>query len=120
MRIKQGLIDEAKVELQKALSTLPIKDFKQIYQNYFAYSSALKQLIENLNSPKTNLVFSNRVKITNRETDIVELFRDRLTDKDIALKLGISLSTVKRHNINIFNKLQVSSKQQALEVLSKM
>ncbi|MCT4623488.1 MAG: LuxR C-terminal-related transcriptional regulator, partial [Schleiferiaceae bacterium] len=60
------------------------------------------------------------VKLTNRETDIVELFRDRLTDKDIALKLGISLSTVKRHNINIFNKLQVSSKQQALEVLSKM
>jgi LuxR family maltose regulon positive regulatory protein len=45
---------------------------------------------------------------TVRELDVLSLLAQRLSNKEVGERLGISPATVKRHNANIFEKLQVS------------
>ncbi len=107
---------EAANALLHALPILPLRDFKFIYDKYSSQSGEFKDLIVTLAEKSNQVVFSKKVKITNREHQILALYNQKLTDQEMANKLGISLATVKRHNVNIFNKLEVSSKRHALEV----
>ncbi len=52
--------------------------------------------------------------ITNRELDILSLLLKRRSNQEIADQLYISYSTVKRHNANIYQKLEVSNRRQAV------
>lgn len=52
--------------------------------------------------------------LTNREMQVLEMLAQRLTAKEIASELFISERTVKRHTANIYQKLDVSSRQQAI------
>jgi LuxR family maltose regulon positive regulatory protein len=52
--------------------------------------------------------------LTNREVDIVTLLSQRLSNKEIAEKLFISPHTVKKHAMNIYSKLNVTSRGQAV------
>jgi LuxR family maltose regulon positive regulatory protein len=53
--------------------------------------------------------------LTNRELEILDLLAQRLRNKEIAAKLFISSKTVKKHLDNIYSKLNVSTRQQAVE-----
>ena len=52
--------------------------------------------------------------LTNREYQIVELLSSGLLYKEIALKLGITIGTVKQHIHKIYDKLQVNNKTEAI------
>ena len=52
--------------------------------------------------------------LTNREMDILELLAQRLSNKEIAEELFISPATVKRHSENIYRKLDVKSRREAV------
>ncbi len=57
--------------------------------------------------------------ITNREREIIGFICDGLTNREIADKLCISESTVKKHNNSIFAKFSVSSRTQLLREISE-
>lgn len=52
--------------------------------------------------------------LTEREQEILELVAEGLSNKEIGARLGISPLTVKRHTINIYAKLGVTTRRQAV------
>ena len=60
----------------------------------------------------TSLV--SELKLSKRELEILSLLAEGHTNQEIATKLFVSLSTVKTHNQNIFEKLDVKSRIQAV------
>jgi LuxR family transcriptional regulator, maltose regulon positive regulatory protein len=53
--------------------------------------------------------------LTNRELEVIDLLAQRMSNKEIAAKLFISPETVKRHTINIYQKLGVNSRREAVD-----
>jgi DNA-binding NarL/FixJ family response regulator len=52
--------------------------------------------------------------LTTRERQVLELLAQGLGDKEIATRLGVGIETVKTHTANLFGKLEVESRMQAL------
>lgn len=52
--------------------------------------------------------------LTNRERDVLALLADGLGNKQIAARLGIATSTVKTHLELLFEKLEVSTRAEAV------
>jgi DNA-binding NarL/FixJ family response regulator len=52
--------------------------------------------------------------LTTRELEILALLREPLSPKEIARRLGISYLTVKRHTVNIYGKLDVKTRWDAV------
>ena len=53
-------------------------------------------------------------KLTDREKGILDLLANNLMYKEIAVKEGISIDTVRRHVYNIYRKLQVNGRLEAI------
>ena len=52
--------------------------------------------------------------LTNRESEILVLLAQRLTNQEIAERLVLSTGTVKQHLYNIYQKLNVKNRRQAI------
>lgn len=56
-----------------------------------------------------------RLEISQREYDVLELMATGFSNQEIADRLFISLSTVKTHSANLFSKLNVKRRTQAVQ-----
>jgi RNA polymerase sigma factor (sigma-70 family) len=52
--------------------------------------------------------------LTRREREVLQAFADGCSDKEIAQRLRVSLTTVRTHVENIYAKLDVTSRVQAV------
>ncbi len=59
-------------------------------------------------------------KISKRELEVLELMSLGLSNQEIAEKLFVSLNTVKTHSSNLFEKLEVKRRTQAIETAKKL
>jgi len=64
-------------------------------------------------------MMNKAIELSNRQKQVVELLLQGKSNKQIALELGISESTVEFHLRNIYGKLQVSSRTEAILRLGK-
>ncbi|GIP30806.1 LuxR C-terminal-related transcriptional regulator [Paenibacillus sp. J2TS4] len=58
--------------------------------------------------------------LTDAERKVLRLMQTGISNRDMALKLGVSLSTVKTHINNMYSKLQVTSRLQAIDRARKL
>jgi len=56
-----------------------------------------------------------QLELSKREMEVLSLMAEGLSNQEIASQLFISLSTVKTHNQNLFEKLDVKRRTQAVE-----
>jgi len=60
------------------------------------------------------------VPLSDREYEVLQLISQGLTNKEIAVQLGLTPGTVKVHTHNIFNKLNVNRRTQAIAQARKL
>lgn len=58
--------------------------------------------------------------ISKRELEVLELMAQGLANQEIADQLFVSLNTVKTHSSNLFSKLEVSRRTQAIQKAKKL
>ena len=86
-----------------------------IYAEYIA--SILKAYSDATpNDPQPETPWQLIDPLTDREVEILDLLAKRYTNKEIAAELIISPATVKRHTINIYQKLDVHKRREAVNV----
>lgn len=56
-----------------------------------------------------------RLDISKRELEVLQLMAQGLSNQEIADKLFVSLNTIKTHSSNLFLKLEVSRRTQAVQ-----
>lgn len=61
-----------------------------------------------------------KLELSNRELEILGLMAEGNSNQEIANRLFVSLSTVKTHNQNLFEKLDVKRRTQAVEKAKKV
>jgi two-component system, NarL family, response regulator YdfI len=58
----------------------------------------------------------NYEMLTKRELEILKLLGNGISNKDIAIALGLEINTIRSHLATIFSKLRVSSRTEAVTV----
>lgn len=109
------LEDSTLAELQHALEKVY---HGEPYCSPFLVHSMLRSLAETPSPPRW-LDGARTLRLTFREHEILQLISQHLGNKAIAKQLSISVYTVKNHLHNIFEKLQVGSRFEAVEYARK-
>ena len=90
-----------------------VKAIREVAQGHVSLPPEIAQkLVEGLQHPARDPAVDTL--LTNREREVLRLATDGLSNQEIADKLVISEGTVRFHFSNIFSKLQVNNRSQAI------
>lgn len=96
----------------------PIADLLRAAGPRHPQQAFIARLLANFPVPSMRIVAVDTEQIpellTARESEILDLLSQRLTNYEIAEKLVISVATVKRHTANIYQKLDVTNRRLAV------
>ena len=67
-----------------------------------------------------NTFLISQLELSKRELEILSLMAEGYSNQEIAAKIFVSLSTVKTHNQNLFLKLDVKRRTQAIEKAKRL
>jgi len=85
-----------------------VDSIKLVTQGERVFSKSILHILQNKLLPRPSSS-SNRVTITRREQEVLNLVAEGLTSNEIADKLGLSTRTVESHRYNIMQKLGIKS-----------
>jgi NarL family two-component system response regulator LiaR len=61
-----------------------------------------------------------RLNLSKRELEVLQLMADGLSNQEIASKLFVSLNTIKTHSAQIFEKMEVKRRTQAVDTAKRL
>ena len=61
-----------------------------------------------------------RLNLSKRELEVLQLMADGLSNQEIASKLFVSLNTIKTHSAQIFEKMEVKRRTQAVDMAKRL
>jgi DNA-binding CsgD family transcriptional regulator len=79
-----------------------------------------KQVYINNNAFELNEDALAELNLSRRELEVLQLMAEGLSNHEIAEKLFVSLSTIKTHSRNLFDKLNVTRRTQAIDKAKKL
>jgi DNA-binding CsgD family transcriptional regulator len=62
----------------------------------------------------------DRLRLSTRELEVLQLIADGLSNQQIAERLFVSLNTIKTHTSNLFLKMEVERRTQAIEMAKRL
>jgi DNA-binding CsgD family transcriptional regulator len=62
----------------------------------------------------------SKLNLSNREIEVLQLMAEGLSNQEIASRLYVSLNTIKTHSSNLFEKMEVRSRTQAIDKAKKL
>ncbi|WP_337042409.1 helix-turn-helix transcriptional regulator [Emticicia sp. 17c] len=86
----------------------------------------IEQIIEKTNAAEAPEIFKanesilTELGISKRELEVLQLMATGLSNQEIALKLFVSLNTIKTHTSKVFEKLDVKRRTQAIEKAKRL
>jgi LuxR family maltose regulon positive regulatory protein len=128
----QGDMDQAIVSLQRALTLAEPEGYAR---PFLAEGAPMRGLLQHAVSNGVEPNYANRListfemqkqrptlpscslidPLTNREAEILKLIAAGASNKEISQKLFITINTVKRHVTNIYGKLAVTKRSEAID-----
>nr|WP_294790191.1 LuxR C-terminal-related transcriptional regulator [uncultured Mucilaginibacter sp.] len=69
---------------------------------------------------QVNLHEVNKLNLSSRELDVLQLMAQGLSNQEISERLFVSLNTIKTHSSNIFEKMEVKRRTQAVEMAQRL
>ncbi len=69
---------------------------------------------------KLNEIALNELGLSRRELEVLELMATGLSNQEIAVRLFVSLNTIKTHTSKVFEKLDVKRRTQAVEKAKRL
>lgn len=79
-----------------------------------------KQVYINDNAFQLNTAALEELSLSKRELEVLQLMAEGFSNHEIAEKLYVSLSTIKTHSRNLFDKLGVARRTQAIDKAKKL
>ncbi|MBB6111486.1 response regulator transcription factor [Mucilaginibacter lappiensis] len=61
-----------------------------------------------------------RLNLSRRELEVLELMAEGLSNQEISARLFVSLNTIKTHSSNLFDKMDVKRRTQAIEMAKRL
>lgn len=108
-RVFQALCSGASGYLLKQTPLAKIREaVLSLHEGGAPMSPGIARMVVEYFNPKSSRELSE--KLTPREAQIVSAIEEGLTNKEVAIRLDISLETVKYHIKNIYEKLEVNSR----------
>jgi NarL family two-component system response regulator LiaR len=62
----------------------------------------------------------DRLNLSRREVEVLELMAEGLSNQEISARLFVSLNTIKTHSSNLFEKMEVKRRTQAIEMAKRL
>jgi len=76
--------------------------------------------ISNLSDFSPNQHELTRLNLSRRELEVLELMAEGLSNQEISARLFVSLNTIKTHSSNLFDKMEVKRRTQAVEMAKRL
>ncbi len=67
-----------------------------------------------------NEVEIKKLNLSNRELEVLQLMAEGHSNQEIASRLFVSLNTIKTHSSNVFEKMDVKSRTQAIDKAKRL
>ncbi|MBA7557722.1 hypothetical protein ES705_50491 [subsurface metagenome] len=80
-----------------------------VKKNVKYFSTRVKEIIETIFEDSSGSNGSSILMITNREREVLKLFSEGNSTKEIAYTLCVSIKTVETHRLKIMKKLNIHS-----------